>query len=229
LPNPLFLLTSPFLALIVIILIMNFLGSAMSAARDRENFKQSLEAATLNPADASAHYNLGLIYQQRGDTERARDCFLRAIEIDADETDAHYQLGRIAREEGRLADAILHFDAVLERDANHSQSEIWREVGRTYVQAAQHEDALAAFERFLEKRHSDAEGLYLYGLTLYHLGREEEAARQMRACVEAVRTAPAYKYRSEKRWMNEAQSFLRGRKTEVSGQESEVRSRPSDS
>ncbi|MEW6211397.1 MAG: tetratricopeptide repeat protein [Acidobacteriota bacterium] len=210
-----FLLSSPFLAFIVIILIMNFLGSAMSSARDRENFKQSLEAATLNPADASAHYNLGLIYQQRGDNERARASFLRAIEIDADETDAHYQLGRIAREEGKLADAILHFDAVLERDPDHSQSEIWREVGRAYFQAAQYEDALTALERFLDKRHSDAEGLYLYGLTLYHLGREEEAAREMRACVEAVRTAPAYKYRSEKRWLNEAQAFLRERKAEV--------------
>jgi hypothetical protein len=31
----------------------------------------------------------------------------------------------------------------------------------------------------------------------------------MTACVEAVRTAPAYKYRADKRWLNEAQQFLR--------------------
>jgi tetratricopeptide (TPR) repeat protein len=228
-PNLLFLLTSPFLAFMIIILIMNLLGGAMSAARDRENFKQSLEAATLNPADASAHYNLGLIYQRRGDNEHARTSFQRAIEIDADETDAHYQLGRIARQEGRLADAISHFDSVVERDADHSQSEIWREIGRAYFQANQFEDALAAFERFLEKRHSDAEGLYLYGKTLYQLGRKEEAVEQMRACAEAVRTAPAYKYRSEKRWMHEAQAFLRGQESGVKSQKSEVGSRQSDS
>jgi len=228
-PKLLFLLTSPFLAFMLILLIINLFVGAMSAARDRENFKQSLEAATLNPADASAHYNLGLIYQQRGDNERARASFLRAIEIDADETDAHYQLGRIAREEGKLSDAISHFDAVVERDSDHSQSEIWREIGRAYLQAAQHDDALASFERFLEKRHSDAEGLYLYGVTLDHMGREQEAAEQMRACVEAVRTAPAYKYRSEKRWMNEAQAFLRTQESEVRSQESGVRRRPSDS
>ena len=35
--------------------------------RARESFKQNLEAATLNPADASAHYNLGLIHQQRSE------------------------------------------------------------------------------------------------------------------------------------------------------------------
>jgi hypothetical protein len=31
----------------------------------------------------------------------------------------------------------------------------------------------------------------------------------MQACIEAVKTAPAYKYRAEKRWLNEAQQFLR--------------------
>ena len=51
--------------------------------------------------------------------------------------------------------------------------------------------------------------IYRYGLTLHNLGRPQEAATQMQAVIEAVRTSPAYKYRAEKRWMNEAQSFLR--------------------
>ncbi len=203
------LLTSPFLLILVILLIRNFLGDAISAQRSRADFQRNLEASTLNPADASAHYNLGLIYQQRGQYEEAKASFTRAIEIDPDETDAHYQLGRIAREQGRLSDAISYFDAVVGRNAEHSQSEVWREIGRAYFQAGQYRDARAAFERFLEKRPSDAEGHYRYGLTLHQLGREDEAAREMRACIESARTSPAYKYRAEKRWMNEAESFLR--------------------
>jgi hypothetical protein len=31
----------------------------------------------------------------------------------------------------------------------------------------------------------------------------------MQACIESVRTAPAYKYRSDRRWLQLAQSFLR--------------------
>jgi tetratricopeptide (TPR) repeat protein len=208
-PNLLYLLTSPFLLLLAILLLRNFFGNMMSAQRSREEFKQNLEAATLNPADASAHYNLGLIYQQRGQMAEAKASFRRAVEIDPDETDAHYQLGRIAREEGRLADAINHFDPVVRRNPEHSQGEIWLEIGRAYFQAGQLEDARAAFERFLEKRPSDAEGHYRYGLALHMLGRAEEAADEMRACIEAVKTSPAFKYRTEKHWMNEAQSFLR--------------------
>jgi tetratricopeptide (TPR) repeat protein len=209
LPRLSFILTSPFLLILIIILLRNFLGDMASAQRAREDFKRNLEAATLNPADASAHYNLGLIYQQRRQYEEAKSSFARAIEIDPDETDAHYQLGRIAREQGRLADAISHFDAVVTRNPEHSQSEAWREIGWTYFQAGQYEDARVAFERFIDKRPSDAEGRYRYGLTLYQLGRHDDASTEMRACIEAVRTSPAYKYRAEKHWANEAQAFLK--------------------
>jgi len=209
LPRLSFILTSPFLLILVILVLRNLLGEMVSTQRAREDFKRNLEAATLNPADASAHYNLGLIYQQRGQRQEAKASFTRAIEIDPEETDAHYQLGRIAREEGRLAEAINHFDAAVSRNSEHSQSEVWREIGWTYFQAGQYEDARVAFERFIEKRPSDAEGRYRYGLTLHKLGRGEEAAAEMRACIEAVRTSPAYKYRTEKHWASEAQSFLR--------------------
>jgi hypothetical protein len=64
-------------------------------------------------------------------------------------------------------------------------------------------------ERFLGKRQSDPEGLYLMGLAHAEMGRKREAAEWMQRCVEAVRTAPAYKYRADKRWLNEAQQFLR--------------------
>lgn len=208
-PRLLFLLTSPLLLILVFILLRNMFGDVISAQRSREHFKRSLEAATLNPADASAHYNLGLIYQQRGQFEEAKERFARAIEIDSDETDAHYQLGRIAREQGRLADAITHFEAVVQRDPEHSQNEAWREIGRTYFEAGQLEDARAAFERFIQKRPSDAEGRYRYGLTLNRLGRSDDAATEMRACIEAVRTSPTYKYRAEKQWMSQAEAFLR--------------------
>jgi hypothetical protein len=49
-------------------------------------------------------------------------------------------------------------------------------------------------------------------MTLYKLGRESEAAQEMQTCVESVRTAPAYKYRFDRRWMNLAENFLRERR-----------------
>jgi tetratricopeptide (TPR) repeat protein len=208
---PLFgsLLASPFLLLLLFLLGRGYVGELTRSAEARASFKRNLEAATLNPADASAHYNLGLIHQQRNELAEARSRFQRAIEIDADEVDAHYQLGRIARAEGRLADAIKDFQEVVGLTESHAQYEIWREIGATYLAAGQFDDAREALSRFLAHRQSDPEGLYLMGRAFAGMGRRREAAYSMQACIEAVKSAPAYKYRTEKRWLNEAQQFLK--------------------
>lgn len=203
------ILASPFLLLIAFMLVRGYISGVLRSQRARESFKQNLEAATLNPADASAHYNLGLIHQQRGELEAARERFERAIQIDEDEIDAHYQLGRIAALQKRFADAIRNFEQVVMRDQGHSQHEIWREVGATYIAAGQFEDARDALERFLEHRPSDPEALYLMGRAHAGLGHRREATSSMQACIEAVKTAPAYKYRADKRWLNEAQQFIK--------------------
>lgn len=203
------ILASPFLLLMLFFLLRGYIGGVMRTQRARESFRKNLEAATLNPADASAHYNLGLIHQQRGELEAARERFERAVQIDEDEIDAHYQLGRIARQQKRLTDAVRHFEQVVSRDRSHAQHEIWREVGATYIAADQYEDARNALEQFLEHRPSDPEALYLMGRAHAGLGHQREAASSMQACIDAVKTAPAYKYRADKRWLNEAQQFLR--------------------
>lgn len=204
-----FVFASPLLLIIFFLLARGYLGEVMRGQRARASFRQNLEAATLNPADASAHYNLGLIHLQRRELDEARSRFERAIGIDPEEVDSHYQLGRIARQQGRLAEAVGHFGEVVSRDEAHAQHEVWREVGATYLAAGQFGDARDALERFLDKRVSDPEGLYLMGRTQYGLGDLRSAREWMERCVEAVRTAPAYKYRSDKRWLNEAQQFLR--------------------
>jgi tetratricopeptide (TPR) repeat protein len=202
-------LASPFLLLMLFLLLRGYFGEMMRTQRARASFRQNLEAATLNPADASAHYNLGLIHLQRKELAEARERFARAVEIDPDEIDAHFQLGRISRMQHDAAGAIAHFEQVVARDQSHAQHEIWREIGATYLDAGQPADALDALERFLDRRQADPEGLYLMGRALSGVGRAREAADSMRACIEAVKTAPAYKYRTEKRWLNEAQQFLR--------------------
>jgi hypothetical protein len=86
---------------------------------------------------------------------------------------------------------------------------VWREVAATYIAAGQYEDARTALQQFLEHRPSDPEGLYLMGRAHAGLGHQREAKSLMQQCIEAVKTAPAYKYRASKRWMNEAQQFLK--------------------
>lgn len=211
------LIGSPFILLMLFLLLRGYFSGIVSNQRARAAFKQNLEAATINPRDSSAHYNLGLIHQQRGELGEARERFQRAIEIDADELDAHYQLGRIARAQNRMAEAISHFEQVVQRDQTHAQNEIWREIGASYLGAGQYGDARDTLEKFLDRRTNDPEGLYLIGRAYSGLGDQQEANSSMQACIDAVKTAPAYKYRTEKRWLNEAQQFLKGKRQEAMG------------
>ena len=176
------------------------IGDIGYSLRQRQNFRRSMETATINPRDAGAHYQLGLIYQYRRQYAEAISRFEKAVQIANDETDAHFQLGRIAREQGRLQDAINYFSTVLEQDDKHAHSEIWREIGATYQAASMFEDAKEALSKFIDRRPYDPEGLYYYGKTLEQLGESEEAREMFNRCVEAVKTMPSYRYREQRKW-----------------------------
>jgi tetratricopeptide (TPR) repeat protein len=206
-------LFSPFLLFYAYSMFRGDIGDIGFSFRQRQGFRRSMEAATINPRDASAHYQLGLIYQYRRQYAEAISRFRKAVEIAHDETDAHFQLGRIAREQGRLQDAVNHFSVVLEQDDKHSHSEIWREIGATYLAASMFAEAKDALAKFIDRRPYDPEGLYYYGKTLEQLEQRDEAREVFARCVEAVKTMPSYRYREQRKWDKLARDRLSARQT----------------
>jgi len=141
--------------------------------------------------------------------DRAADYLSEILKSAPDSKPANSALVQVRIQQKRYADAIQNFEHVVARDPAHSQHEIWREVAATYIAAGQFEDARTALDQFLDHRPSDPEGLYLMGRAHAGLGHKREATSLMHACIEAVKTAPAYKYRASKRWLNEAQQFIK--------------------
>ncbi len=197
-------LASPFLLFYVFFYLRGELGGALgnlgAGLRRGQSFRRNLEAAAINPHDAEAQYQLGLIYQQRRQFTEAIRRFENAIAIDQTETDAHFQLGRIAREQGRRADALTHFQTVVNQNERHSQSEILRELGALYLDARQYEDACGELLKYEEKRPYDAEGLYYHGQALEGLGKPTEARAMYERAVEAASLAPQYLRRAAGKW-----------------------------
>jgi hypothetical protein len=177
--------------------------------RSRQNFRRNLDAATVNPRDSDAHYQLGLIYQQRRNYSEAIARFTKAIEIDPGETDAHYQLGCIALEQKRYEDARKYFAAALALDEKHSSSEAWRGLGAAELQLGRPEQALAALEKYTARREFDPEGLYWLGATYRKLERISEARDAFQRAVEAARTAPPHRRRFTAAWGRQAKAELR--------------------
>lgn len=202
-------LASPFFLFYAWYFLGGEIGNLGSGLRTRQNFRRNLEAATVNPHDSEAQYQLGLIAQERRQYSEAIARFGKAIAINPGETDAHYQLGRIARQQGRLNDALGHFQMVLDQDEKHHQSEILRELGALYLAAKQFEHAAHELGVYAERRPYDPEGLYYYGQALENLGRAADAAEMYRRCIESASTAPRYIQRSVAQWSRLAQKALR--------------------
>ena len=202
---------SPFLLFYAYSMFRGDIGDIGFALRQRQSFRRSMEAATINPRDAEAHYQLGLVFLQRRQYTEATERFKQAIEIDPTETDAQYQLGRIARIQGRLQEALNFLSVVVEQDDKHNQHETWREIGLTYYAASMFVEAREAFERFLEHRPYDPEALFHYGKTLHQLGDSQQAREMFERCVEAVRTMPGYRQGQVRKWQKLAKQQLTAR------------------
>lgn len=199
---------SPFLLYYAYAMFRGDIGDIGFSLRQRQSFRRSMEEATINPRNAEAHYQLGLIFQHRHQYSEAIERFKRAVEIDASETDAHYQLGRIARSQNRLQEALDYFSMVIEQDDRHSHHEIWREIGLTYLTASMCAEADEALQRFVENRSYDPEGLYYYGQVRDQLGDSAQAAEMFQRCIEAVKTMPHYRQSGLRKWRKLAQEKL---------------------
>jgi Tfp pilus assembly protein PilF len=199
---------SPFLLYYAYAMFRGDIGDIGFSLRQRQSFRRSMEEATINPRNAEAHYQLGLIFQHRHQYSEAIERFKRAVEIDASETDAHYQLGRIARSQNRLQEALDYFSTVIEQDDRHCHHEIWREIGLTYLTASMCAEADEALQRFVEHRSYDPEGLYYYGQARDQLGDSAQAAEMFQRCIEAVKTMPHYRQNGLRKWRKLAQEKL---------------------
>jgi tetratricopeptide (TPR) repeat protein len=200
---------SPFFTLIWgLPLALGAVYGVRAAHVQRQAFRRYLESCTINPRDAEAHIQLGLIYQRRRQFSEATSHFKRAVEIDPKEPDANFELGRVARQDGRLQDAINHFNAVVTHSDKFRQSEVWREIGATYLAAGMYQDALQALEKYVDRRPYDPEGLYHFGETLRNLDEEQPAQEAYKQCIQAVKTMPYYRRNEVSKWSRLAQARL---------------------
>jgi tetratricopeptide (TPR) repeat protein len=205
-----YFLASPFVLFYAYVLLGSDVRALGDGFRARQHLRSQLDIATHNPRDGDAHYQLGLIYQQRHQYDEAKQRFTRAMEIDSREADPVFQLGRIALEEERLDDAIGLLSRAAALDDKCCSHEVWRDLGVAYFRAGRLEEARLALSKFVERRSYDPEGLYWYGKTLLGLGELDSARQQFEQCREAVETMPSNRRRQLSKWKRMAVAELRG-------------------
>ena len=138
-------------------------------------------ARRIDPSDAGAHNNLGVLYYQKGMVGEAVAAFSRALEIDSRMQVAQDNLELAYRESGFYDGRVAELQERLRRTPDDREAR-W-ELGRAYASLSRHDLAAQAFEELLARHASDVPALI-------HLGLAEKARGRIEAARRVVRAAP---------------------------------------
>ncbi len=97
--------------------VRNHIGGNLDRAI--EDYGRALRS---DPAMATAHYNLGLIFRQQKKAIEARQAFQQALDLDPGLADAQYMLALVLREQGQADAAIELLRSLLARSPSYAQA-----------------------------------------------------------------------------------------------------------
>jgi tetratricopeptide (TPR) repeat protein len=186
-----------------------------SARTGEQAFQQHLHTLTINPQDADAHYQLGIIHLKRRNLEAARKCFIKAIEIDPRDPDYHYSLGRSFELKGEWAPALEQYEETYRINPEYRLGEVFREVGKGYVNLGNIEKGIEFLTFFLTKRNSDPEGRYWLAVALQKSGDLEQMQIQLHMILLQTRSNPRFFRKENREWIYRARMMIRDARFEM--------------
>ncbi|HTY62320.1 MAG TPA: tetratricopeptide repeat protein [Acidobacteriota bacterium] len=185
-----------------------FRGYHASHVGERD-FQRHLRALTLNPQDADAQYQLGLIYLKRRNLDAARRYFESALKIDAADPDYHYYLGRAHELGGHWDRALEQYEETYRLNPEYGLGDIFREVGKGYLHTGNVEKGMEFLGFFLSKRGSDPEGRYWLAVALQKTGDRDQMRAQLTMIAEQARSNPRFFRKENREWIYRARQLIR--------------------
>lgn len=140
------------------------------------------EAIKINGDQAMAHYNLGLVYEARGDWQAAISAYEAEIAVSPKLYQPHFNLARLLTRGGRPVDALAHYRAAIDLNPEFGTGSLY--LAKALLDAGNLRDAEEAATRGLAAK-PDAGmvplGHYVLADIYSRQGRDAEAARQAAA------------------------------------------------
>jgi tetratricopeptide (TPR) repeat protein len=132
-----------------------YLGNAFYYDKNYDKAEKSYsECLSINPDDAKAHYNLGLLLQELGRNEEAEREYREAIRSNPDLAEAHSNLGVLLKELERKEEAETEYKEAIRSDPDYAEAH--GNLGILYSETERVEEAKKELE--LAKRLFDEQG-----------------------------------------------------------------------
>jgi tetratricopeptide (TPR) repeat protein len=175
---------------------------------NEQTFRKNLHTLTINPQDADAHYQLGMIHLKRRDATAAKKSFLSALAITSDEPEYHYALGRVYEQDGEWTEALEQYEETYRLNPEFRTGDIIREVGKGYLHAGNIEKGAEFLGFFLERR-NDPEGRYWLAIAMQKSGHDEQMRVHLAMVLEQARSSPRFFRKGNRQWIYRARNMLR--------------------
>jgi len=206
----LFIWSLPFLFLIPLIYLaivwIRNLGSGRSGTDD---FQRNMRTLTVNPQNADAHYQLGRISLDRGNPAAACGYFEAAVKITREVAEYYYYFGLACSRKKDWLKALECYEKAYTLDPGYGQGDIFREVGKAYVNTGSIEKGKEFLEYFLARRDADPEGRYWLAVALQKSGDMERARFQLTLIFEQAKANPRFFRKRNREWIYRARNLTR--------------------
>ena len=144
-------------------------------------------AAKANPTLAFVHFNLGVVYLKKQEYAQAREELLKDVAIEPDVALNYDRLGEVYWQMQDDANAEKSYREALRRDPRLISSYLG--LAKIYSRQQKYPAALGEADKALRIDPERAEAHYIRGQALLHLGRKEEAKKEMSAASNATKEA----------------------------------------
>ncbi len=168
---------------------------------------RELERAILDNPSAGNYEELGLLYLDEGDYQRARACYDKSIAQRTDSIDPFYRRGVAEIELGDFAAAVPDLERAVGKDPNYDFHRGIGLLAHAYAQTGQAEKAGKLFEQATAISTS-SETYYNYALYLQGQGRVEDARKWAQKILDQRATMPGYQRRRERVWFRKAYTLM---------------------
>jgi tetratricopeptide (TPR) repeat protein len=145
-------------------------------------------AAKANPSLAFVHFNLGFAHLKKQEYAEARDEFLKDVAVEPDVALNYDELGEVYWLTQDDKNAESSYRAALRRDPRLPNSHLG--LARIYQRQQKYTAALAEADAALKADPARTDAHYIRGQVLLHLGRKEEARKELAAAAGSTDQQP---------------------------------------
>lgn len=147
-----------------------------------EEIKRNKWLLELNPNDAVAHYNLGMLYDEKDMLDESLAAYKRASELNPSMVEALVGQGNILNKKGKSDEAIDLFKKVI--DSNPHYAEAYEGLGLVHVHKKQEEDAIKSFKRAIDINPGLVNSRYHLGILYAKKAQFNEAVAEWTKAIE---------------------------------------------